>query len=218
MAEIADQVKAAEREWLELFARGPDPGRWPEVPLAAGDRAPDLTLEDTDGKRVTLAELWAERPALIMFWRHFGCGCGFDRAKRLTEEHGAYVEADAEVTIIGQGEPERASAYAREHGIGCRVLCDPDYAAYRAYGLSEGEVARILYDAPTEFWSHPRELGERFQAQRRSEGRPPVDHPWLMPGEFVVDTSGILRLAYRYQYCEDFPDPRVLITAVREAA
>jgi hypothetical protein len=42
-----------------------------------------------------------------------------------------------------------------------------------------------------------------------------VDSPWQMPGEFVVDGDGIIRLAYRYQYCEDWPDPRVLTAAVR---
>ena len=43
-----------------------------------------------------------------------------------------------------------------------------------------------------------------------------VDSPWQMPGEFVVDASGTIRVAYRYQYCEDFPDPRVLTAALRE--
>jgi hypothetical protein len=38
-----------------------------------------------------------------------------------------------------------------------------------------------------------------------------------LPGEFVVDRGGIIRLAYRYQYCEDFPDPRVLTTALHLA-
>ena len=48
-------------------------------------------------------------------------------------------------------------------------------------------------------------------------GRPLVDNSWLLPGEFVIDTSGIVQLAYRYNYCEDFPDYRVLTTAIREA-
>jgi len=38
---------------------------------------------------------------------------------------------------------------------------------------------------------------------------------WL---KFVVDHSGTIRLAYRYQYCEDFPDPRILTSAIREAS
>jgi hypothetical protein len=27
----------------------------------------------------------------------------------------------------------------------------------------------------------------------------------------------MVRLAYRYQYCEDWPDPRVLYSAIKEA-
>ena len=78
-------------------------------------------------------------------------------------------------------------------------------------------MSQIFYGAPEKFWSHPREVGEEFLGERREQGQPLVDHPWLLPGEFVVDRSGILRLAYRYQYCEDYPDPLVLTTAIRNS-
>ncbi len=35
--------------------------------------APDLTLQDVSGKPVQLSSLWAERPLLLAFTRHFGC-------------------------------------------------------------------------------------------------------------------------------------------------
>jgi len=38
-----------------------------------------------------------------------------------------------------------------------------------------------------------------------------------LPGEFVVDNKGVVRLAYRYQYCEDWPNPLVLVAAIKEA-
>jgi hypothetical protein len=44
-----------------------------------------------------------------------------------------------------------------------------------------------------------------------------TDH-FLLPGEFVVDRAGVIRLAYRYQYCEDFPNPLVLTTAIQLTA
>jgi hypothetical protein len=44
-----------------------------------------------------------------------------------------------------------------------------------------------------------------------------VNNAWLLPGEFVVDTRGEVRLAYRYNYCEDYPDHRVHLAAIREA-
>jgi hypothetical protein len=38
-----------------------------------------------------------------------------------------------------------------------------------------------------------------------------------LPGEFVVDQKGIIQLAHRYQHCEDWPTPSMLIPAIKEA-
>jgi hypothetical protein len=85
--------------------------------------------------------------------------------------------------------------------------------AYRAYGVGQWPVERILYDAPPEYWAHQHDLGRSFQDGRREAGRPPVDDPWRATAEFVIGRAGVVRLPYLYQYCEDFPDPRVLTTA-----
>lgn len=42
-----------------------------------------------------------------------------------------------------------------------------------------------------------------------------VDNPWLLPGEFVVGTDGKLALTYHYNYCENYPDPQVLVAAIK---
>jgi hypothetical protein len=39
----------------------------------------------------------------------------------------------------------------------------------------------------------------------------------MQTGEFVVGSDGIIRVAYPYNYCEDFPDPRIFTTAARLA-
>jgi hypothetical protein len=97
------------------------------------------------------------------------------------------------------------------------VLSDPDHAAYRAYGLGQWAPERVLYDAPDFFLDHERAAGAELQAQRRLSGRPLVDDPWRATGEFVVGTDGTVALAYLYQYCEDFPDSRLLTAAGRRA-
>ena len=61
---------------------------------------------DHTGAVRTLSEFWSERPALLMFWRHFGCGCGFDRAARLNEEYDAYRAVGLRPVILALGEPE----------------------------------------------------------------------------------------------------------------
>jgi len=215
---VETQTEAAEQEFLELFAQGHERMTWSNLPPQVGDPAPALTLADSTGSDVSLAGFWADGPALLIFWRHYACSCGMARAERLRSEYADYSDAGANVVVIGQAEPERSAAYAEEQGFGWPVLCDPSYEAYEAYGLTEGDAAQILFDAPSEFWSHPREVGEQLASSRREAGRPLVDNPWLLPGEFVVDRTGTIRLAYRYQYCEDFPDPRVLTTAIRVAS
>ncbi len=217
-SELEDQVKDAEKEWIEGWKRGPQRLRWSEIPLQVGDRAPDFELPDSSGRLVKLSTYWKDRPALVLFWRHYGCGCGIDRAAMLKKEFSAYREAGANVLIIGQGEPERATAYAQKYELrDLPILCDPEFSSYEAYGLVEGKPSQILFDAPEEFLDRDLDAGMRLTEERRKLGRPLVDNSWLLPGEFVIDTSGSVRLAYRYNYCEDFPDYRVLTAAIREA-
>ena len=83
MTSLVDkQIEAAEKEWLDLWKQGPTRLRWTEVPLQVGDLAPDFELKDISGKSVHLRDFWSNGPALILFWRHYGCSCGVDRANR----------------------------------------------------------------------------------------------------------------------------------------
>ncbi|TFH38046.1 MAG: AhpC/TSA family protein [Anaerolineales bacterium] len=215
---IDAQFEAAEKEWIEGWKRGPRRLRWDRVPLQVGDQAPDHTLLDTQSNRIPLKSLWKEKPALIIFWRHYGCSCGVDRANRLISEYDAYREAGANIVIIGQGEPERTAAYAKKYHLpAIPILCDPEYQVYESFGLVDGKPSQILFDAPEEYLDLQLEAGLSLAKSRREEGRPLVDNSWLLPGEFVVDAKGEVRLAYRYNYCEDFPDHRVLVAAIREA-
>ncbi|OLS16815.1 MAG: hypothetical protein HeimC3_51350 [Candidatus Heimdallarchaeota archaeon LC_3] len=62
--------------------------------------------------------------------------------------------------IIGQGEPERAKAFAEKYKLPpVPILCDPKYEAYKAYGLVEGKPSQILFDAPEEFLDRDYQAG-----------------------------------------------------------
>ena len=141
-----------------------------------------------------------------------------DRAERLRKEYDDYVAAGANVVIIGQGDPGRAALYAKTYELPpVPILCDTEYSVYEAYGLLEAKESQILFDAPEEFQDRDLAAGLGLAQARKELGRPLVDNPYLLPGEFVIDKNGILRLTYRYNYCEDFPDHRVHLTAIREA-
>lgn len=214
--EYRRQVDDAEHEWRSGYDQGPSRTRWTVLPVQIGDPAPDSTLQDHMGNMRDLHEFWTGGPALILFWRHFGCGCGMDRAARLKAEIADYVEAGASVVIVGQGDSARAAEYAKKHQISCPILCDTEMKAYIDYGLLEGIPTQIFYDASDQLIRRDPVAADELVESRRKMGRPLVDNGWQLPGEFIVDSEGIIQLAYRYQYCEDFPDPRLHTTTLRE--
>ncbi len=217
-AELERLIDKAEDEWIGYWKEGPTRTRWSKLPPQVGDPAPDFEILDANGRMQNLSSFWSERPALILFWRQYGCGCGVDRAKRLQQEYDDYIAAGANIVIIGQGEPTRATHYAEKYNLPpVPILCDPDYHVYEAYGLLEAKESQIFFDAPEQFLDRDFDAGLELAAARRADGRPVVDNPWLLPGEFVVDSKGVLRLTYRYNYCEDFPDHRVHLAALRQA-
>lgn len=212
---------AAGRQWLEHWRSGPERTRWTELPVQAGDPAPSLELIEARSATVTpLSSTWEAGPALLLFWRHFGCSCGRDRAARLVHEYQAFRDAGATVALIGQGEPDRTLFYASANGLpeDLPLFCDPDERAYRAYGLLEGGPPEVLFDAPDEYLRCETAAGIGLAEARREAGRPMVDNPWLLPGEFVVSPEGRLVSTYRFQFCEHWLDARVNLAAIRVAA
>jgi len=217
MANAVDAlVEQAEAEWFELFTAGPEDARRTELPPQIGNPAPDLELPGQTGDPVRLSEVWSDDPTLVIFRRHFGCR--WDRAAdRLAREYEQYREAGADVVIVAEGQPTPARGYADERDIPCPFLRDPDREAPPAHGLREFVPAEVLHGASAVLLELGPDAAAEIAADRRADDRPLVDNPWQQPGEFVVAPDGMLRLTCRYQYCEDYPDPAVLGTAIDRA-
>lgn len=210
--DVGELVADAEREWLERWSAGPtEPA--PKVP-GAGERAPDAELLDDTGTLRRLSDLWSNSTVLLMFWRHFGCGCGVMRSERLCQEWAEYLAHGIRPIIIGQGEPERAAAYKKEHGLEAMILCDPDHDVYRAYGIGHWQFQQImLSDPPEEYLADPVGWGAAIQVQRRESGRPIVDDPWRAIADFVIGPGGVIRGSFLWEHCYDVPESAALIAA-----
>lgn len=208
-----DLFDAAEQRWFKKWQEGPNRRRWEQIPLQVGDAAPVFQLLDSTGQTHSLSEFWKNRTAFLIFWRHFGCGCGVGRAERLNEEYAQLVEAGANVVVIGQGDPERAAWYKDKYKVPCPVLLDPDETVYRAYGLLEMSPWLLIGRAPP-----GPEYFQNIMSTHRTKGRPVADNPFLLPGEFVVNTQGKFVFTYRYQYCDNYPNLDTLLNSIKEAA
>lgn len=215
---IDDLTAKAQKSWLKSWEDGPKKTRWTEIPLQVGDKAPDFKLVDQKGRIKSLASFWEKQPALVLFWRHFGCECGMERAELLKEELSAYKEAGANVVIIAQGEPARSAFYASTVGLtNITFLSDPERKVYNAYGILEGKESQIYFEEGDEYLCRYLKVGQEMAASYAAKGVPLVDNEWILPSEFVVDTKSVVRLVYRYNYCDNYPEARVLVAAIREA-
>jgi len=142
-ASLEDQVREAEGRWLEHWKDGPRRTRGTTLPLQTGDPAPSFRLSDQAGKPFELKSLWQGQPALVLFWRHYGCSCGVDRARRLIEEVPKVVEMGAAAAIIGQGEPERAKAYAEKHALPPLARTTPTHVSYTPPSARRPEAVEL---------------------------------------------------------------------------
>ncbi len=172
--DITALVLSAERRWMDHWLAGPT---LEGEPIRRGAIAPDMDLVDENGEPCQLSRYWSDRPALIMLWRHLGCGCGLERIKRLEDEYQGYLDSGLEVVVVAPGEVERVVAYKERYGLQPPVLADPDYATHRAYGLSHWSHEQVLYDAPDEFCSLSREVGEIVPGTTSPDGAKPRRRP-----------------------------------------
>ena len=106
--------------------------------LNFNDIAPDLAVLDTKGKQIMLSSLWAKRPLVLAFTRHFGCTQCKEMLEELVNGRTQIRKAGLDVAVITQGVPDETALFAEKFAPGLNVLCDPERAAYRAYGLERG--------------------------------------------------------------------------------
>lgn len=213
---LGQSIKRAELKWLETWVRGPVDTKVTDMPVQVGDRAPDYDLQDSSGTWKRLSEFWEDGPAVIVFLRPFGCRCAHERVRRLELEARRLRRLRAGVVAVCQADPVRAADFSELYSLQTSLLCDPDLSAYIGYGIREGTLAQVLYDIAPFRRDHSRATGQVMLEKGRASGMHRVDNPWLIPAEFVIDATGIIRLAYRYQHRCDLPDTELLLAALEE--
>ncbi len=172
---------------------------------AEGDPAPDIDLLAPWGKDVPLSFFWQDRPAVVVFLRYFGCPFCQAQVVGLREDRELFQEAGANVVLVGQGSPEEEDAFRRARRVPFPVLLDSNLAAYRGYGLGPGSALQIF---------GPRVAGPFLRANLHRETLQRGLHGgsfFQMPGTFVVDTAGVVRLAHRNRTVADNPRNETLL-------
>lgn len=102
--------------------------------LEKGMKAPDFTLEDKDGNRVSLSDFLGKRVVLYFYPKDNTPGC----TRQACAFAGLYKEFQNKgVEVIGISRDSTAShvKFAEKYNLPFILLSDPELAAIQAYGV-----------------------------------------------------------------------------------
>jgi peroxiredoxin len=171
--------------------------------------APDLTLLDPSGKPVKLSSLWAEKPLLLAFTRHFGCTQCKEMLDELVASKSALEKAGLGIAVIMQGTPAATGEFSKKYAPGLLTLADPQRKAYQAYGLERGNLFQTFLNRKV--WvaiSRARQKG--YLVEKPPEGQDAMQ----MSGTFIISKEGRILLPYYYDNIADHPPLELLLDGV----
>ena len=101
--------------------------------LAPGDAAPDFTLDDQDGKPVSLHDLRGSKVVLFTYPEALTPGCTTEACDfRDNEER--LIAAGYRVIGISSDAPAKQTEFREQHDLPFPLLSDPDHEVQTAYG------------------------------------------------------------------------------------
>jgi thioredoxin-dependent peroxiredoxin len=119
--------------------------------LSEGDLAPDFTLLDQGGQRVTLSDLRGQTVVLYFYPRADTPGCT-TQACGVRDHRAAYEAAGARVLGVSPDSVDAISTFADKHGLDFTLLADPEHEVADAYGA----------------WGEKKSYGKTYMGVRRS--------------------------------------------------
>jgi peroxiredoxin len=171
--------------------------------LKEGAQVPDFTLFDALGNSVTLSHLLKQGPVVITFYR--GAWCPYCNLQlRAYQRILPQIQTlGASLVAISPQTPDHSLTLAEKRALTFAVLSDGGNQVARKYGLvfPIDEAVRATY----------RQVGANLPEYNG-------DGSWElpMPGTFLVDQSGTVRLAFVDPAFTHRLDPSIIIARLKE--
>ncbi len=115
--------------------------------LNIGQHVEDVIVQDIHGRDYPLSRAWAEKPALIVFYRGGWCPFCNAQVRELSLRYGDLDAAGVQPVLISVDTPDRAAVMEATYEVPFPVLSDPDLLAHRVFNvvLTPGRKTLWLY-------------------------------------------------------------------------
>jgi peroxiredoxin len=154
-----------------------------------GDTAPDVSVQDSQGKPFRLSDQWTSGPLIVVFFRGGWCNYCNLQLRDWQRHHEALRRFGASLLAISPQAPERSTATTQDNSLAFPVLSDTNLAAANAFG--------IAFTLPPELVEYFAQIGTDIPVLNGNG-------LWALPvpATYLIDTRGVI------QYADVEPDYR----------
>jgi peroxiredoxin len=170
--------------------------------LKAGDTAPSFVLKDADGSMVSSAELLAQGPLVISFYRGIWCPYCNMELQALQEALASFRPLGANLVAISPQNPVNSRKSVRTNSLEFPILSDPGNQTAAAFGLR---------------FKLPDYLIDLYKSLKNELPAFNGDTSWAlpMPGRFVIGQDRVIRYAEVNPDYTHRPEPADMLPALR---
>lgn len=168
----------------------------------AGDRAPDFTLTDADGEKVSLSQLLKDGPVVLTWYRGSWCPYCNIALRALQEKLPDFEKAGATLVALTPELPDKAGPNAEKLELDFEVLTDLNHQVAEDYGI----VFRLT---PT-----VRDLYKKHFDLTDFNGTKAGDDRLPLAATYVIDRDGVIRWAFLDADYRKRAEPADVVAAV----
>ena len=104
------------------------------IKLKPGDKAPDFTATDQDGKKISLAEYKGKKVILYFYPKDNTPGCT-DEACSLRDRYTDILKEGFDVIGVSADSSKSHKGFIGKHNLPFRLIADEDQKVVKAYGV-----------------------------------------------------------------------------------
>ena len=180
-----DAIKVDEHD-MAIFMKASEElaKQMPDAGLKVGEKAPDFSLKNPNGKTVKLSTLLKKGPIVLTFYRGAWCPYCNLQMHQLTESLPQFKKYGASIVAITPQTPDKTQAQFKKDGYPFEVLSDLDYSVIKSY--------KLLWEVSPELDASYKHAFGLDIASFNGKGR--LGLP--IPGTLVIDKAGVIRSAF----------------------
>ena len=192
-------IETMDRATAELIASGAAARA-----LKAGDKAPAFSLKNPDGKPVSSAELLAQGPLVMSFYRGVWCPYCNMELQALQAALPEFEKLGASLVAVSPQTPVNSRKSVRQNALSFPILSDTHNDVAAAFGLR---------------FELPDYLVELYKSLKNDLPAFNGDPSWTlpMPARFVIGQDGIILYAEVNPGYTKRPEPEDMFPALRRA-